>query len=253
MLYGLFIGINYIGTPNRLNGCVNDARRWYNLFKGQRTLLLEQQCTRNNVLSEITRIVNAATVNDEIIITLSSHGTDVDDKSSENDTAFVPYDLKLIVDDEFAELFSLTKAHICFITDCCNSGTMSREMDQPRYWPRSELPPQITRPVSKYTNPHVLHISGCKDDESSMDQKFGSTYYGNLTYHAAAKYKPGITYKQWYDSFMPLKKQTPQISGPVNRLVVGSEIQEQDAEFPTIYYKKDNILYEPTGWRPTSS
>lgn len=246
MLHLLAVGINYIGTPNRLSGCINDARRWYNLFKGQRTLLLEQDATRQGILSAIRRLVD---VEGEVVITLSGHGTDIPDSGTENDTAFVPYDLKLIKDDEFAELFSLMKAHVLFITDCCHSGTMSRG-DVARYIDYKSLPPQELVNVSRTVNSNVLHLSGCKDSEVSLDQKFGSEYYGNLTYHASREFTPGITYKQWYEAFMPLKGQTPQMSGPMNRLVPGSTPQE--GQGPTIYWKKGDTLYVPTGWRPAS-
>lgn len=253
MLHGLFIGINYAGTQNRLNGCINDARRWYNLFTGNRRLMIEAECTRVAVLKAIRDLVKNATNGDEIILTISSHGTDVKDKGIENDTAFVPYDLKLIIDDEFAELFSLTDVPITFITDCCNSGTMSRDLEStPRYIPYNQLPEQTLKSVPKSDNPHVVHLSGCKDEESSMDQKFGNYYYGNLTYHATNAYKPNMTFKQWYDSFMPLKKQTPQLSGPINRLVPGSKIITPTIQYPKILFRNGDTLYEPSGWRPVT-
>lgn len=238
----LYIGINYIGTQNQLLGCMNDARRWSKIF-GPGLLLLEQNATKKNIIEAIKTLFQ--TPAEEYVITLSGHGTDIKDRGRENDTAFVPYDLDLIPDDMFNELLAETDKHILFITDCCHSGTMSRDGGLPRHWPglKTTEQPRVTHPL-----PHVLHLSGCKDEEVSWDQTFNGVNYGNLTYHASATYDKSLTYNQWYDKLMRLiKKQTPQITGPTTRPVYGGATTPTN--FPDIRLNQNGKTYVPTGWR----
>lgn len=244
----LAIGIDYIGTSSRLQNCQKDARRWYNTIPSKsRSLLLERDASRSGIIKAIEALLKYPA--SEYVITYSGHGTDIPDTGNENDTAIVPADMNLISDNELSALFAKTTTPILFIADCCHSGTIHRG-ETARTIPYNH---EMVRPVPvpRYDNPHVTLLSGCKDSEVSWDGLDGVPL-GNLTNHASKAFKTGITMKEWFDSFMPIPKQTPQLHGQVNRLTPGSVQQEVSTTiFPTIYMKKDGILYESTGWRPS--
>jgi hypothetical protein len=114
--YYLGIGINYIGTPNELRGCINDITNSTNFFKKK---LPDLQCsfltdytvtkpTRDNILNELIRILSITQPGDTIIVHYSGHGTNIRDNNNDEkdgkDECIVPLDFNIITDDELHDL-----------------------------------------------------------------------------------------------------------------------------------------------------
>lgn len=166
--YGVFIGINEYPEPRqKLGGCVNDAKKWKNLFKSDfgvsennSDILLDAQATRANIINTIKKYQNKAAAGDVFILTYSGHGTLFPDSKSEDidetesveapssgfpldryDSAICPVDWKettsnkpwrnRILDDELYELFSVFLAKgvvVYFVSDSCHSGSIARSL-----------------------------------------------------------------------------------------------------------------------------
>src|SRR5690348_14830089 len=111
-IFSTHIGINYVGTPNQLAGCVNDANDWAAWCKSigvtSPVLLLEGEATKAGILAAISRLLASLKVGDWGVLTYSGHGTQIPDRTGEEadgyDEAICPIDLNrnLITDDEIA-------------------------------------------------------------------------------------------------------------------------------------------------------
>lgn len=240
------IGINYVGTPHELAGCINDAANWGAVLADHGftvNALIEQAATRFTILSAIGALI-AATQSGEIgVITFSGHGTWVPDKDGDEpdgrDEALVPIDMgddgkNMILDDELHVLFSRIApgATIVLITDCCHSGTIFRFMlptqgaigckRKVRFLPPSHfikdqsLFSRMERAfgqVPKRSNaalPGLIHFSGCKDREYSADVEIAGQACGAFSYFAIPAFSAGIRHGQTYvDVWKAIRESLP--------------------------------------------
>ena len=214
--YAVLIGINYTGTNNQLNGCINDVTRvkqdldyWgfdeISFMTDNSTGLLYP--TKVNIINQLNTFVNKLTSNDVLVIYYSGHGTRVTDTSSDEvsglDSVIVPINFNYIIDDEIRSI--LTKAasdsNIFAVFDSCNSGSvcdLRYNLFDTSYKsnPGSKVlsyADWVTRQSvivnTKYieTSANIISLSGCKDDQLSTEQSFtlndGSSIIGGaLTY-----------------------------------------------------------------------
>ena len=157
------VGINkFANYPQfALNGCVNDAKDMAALTKdvlgfkaSEIKVLTDAQATKAAIMAELQAAVAAAKAGklSYILFSLSSHGTQMADKSGDEpdgmDEAFVPYDIaqkgnawdpaRIISDDEFNALFSQLPASTLLevYLDTCHSGTGLRGAEFSLYAPR---------------------------------------------------------------------------------------------------------------------
>ncbi|KAK6455679.1 putative cysteine protease [Scheffersomyces xylosifermentans] len=142
----LLIGINYTGTANQLNGCVNDSHnvREFLLSKGfsadNMVVLDDQQTnkravpTRQNILDAIGWLTKDAQPNDSLFFHYSGHGGQTPDKDGDeadgNDEVIYPLDFEtagFIDDDDLHRLLvnPLPKgARLTALFDSCHSGSV---------------------------------------------------------------------------------------------------------------------------------
>jgi len=254
MKRALCVGINdYPVRGADLKGCVNDAKAWAALLEGHYgfdpanvTMLLNEDATKERILSELDRLLDGATVGDVLVFSNSSHGTYVADASGDEtryDEAICPYDMErnLIVDDELRERFALLPkgVHLTVISDSCFSGSATRGDEVPTPDDRRVRfinPTLIGRreiagvrvkavPTRREQHPeskmHELFVSGCRDDQYSFDARFAKVYHGAMTHFAleiiaGANYR--LTYQQLWDSLVVRLEsegydQEPQVEG----------------------------------------
>lgn len=176
----LHIGINYTGTDSELRGCVNDAEnlREFMVQTGRvlpgHTSIIEE-ATGNQIVDAFKQLAaetHAADI-DHVFISYSGHGTWVRDKDNEErdhrDECLCPSDYEtygLLSDDELSDLLQLfhPKTTITLLMDCCHSGSC---MDLPyRYVSKTT---EVVESTDKASHPHVVMISGCRDDQTSAD------------------------------------------------------------------------------------
>lgn len=248
--YAVCVGINdYPGTGLDLGGCVNDARDWAELLRGQGyrvVTLLDSQATREVVLTELRTAAGAAKYGDRIVFTYSGHGTWVPDNDGDEpdqrDEAMCLHDFQsggLLLDDDIAQITSTLRRGVGWLnlSDSCFSGTVNRfaaltgaptTMGTPKFIPPHMLRSDIdevdavdiearttTKAGSRLTS---SLISGCSDLEYSYDAAFDNGRpNGAFTYHAVRTWEPGINLGAWFRRIrehLPTQytPQTPQLS-----------------------------------------
>jgi len=261
----LHIGINrvdpdhYEGWDGELVACEADARDMAALAKKQgftsSTLLLTKAATADAVSSAILGAARALKSGDLFFLSYSGHGGQVNDTNMDEkdrmDETWVCYDRQL-VDDELYELWGKFRSgvRIVVLSDSCHSGTVLRDI--PAFvsgGPRIRaMPTTVVRKVQKAhaklyrtiqdehraaentkVNASVLLISGCMDNQTSLDGQRNGLFTGTLKkVWNGGKFKGG--YRKLRDAIvsrMP-PQQTP------NYFVVGAANPAFEAERPWI-------------------
>lgn len=197
---GLVIGINYENdTKAKLNGCINDTQSISNFLRercGYQENNIELitdytsiKPTRQNIINAIHMLVaKVKEINaKEVWFSYSGHGSYIyssyspEEKDSQ-DEALVPLDYAtqgLIKDDILYEILvkQLPKdCHLFCIIDACHSGTA---LDLP-YLYRTDTGIKQQRDVENLAN--IIKLSGCRDNQTSMDAFILGKYQGALTF-----------------------------------------------------------------------
>lgn len=146
---GLFIGINYNGSKNQLQGCINDAQaisrfvmQNFGYKKEDCVILTDDPGNRNNARAMPTRaniidamhwLVSNAQPNDSLIFHYSGHGSTVKDLDGDEETGYdetiCPLDFEqagMIVDDDMNTILVQSLPAGCRLTaffDSCHSGS----------------------------------------------------------------------------------------------------------------------------------
>ena len=217
MRRALLVGINYLGTPNRLYGCINDINnigaylhtvRKYNSFIVL-TDYTAQKPTRANILSAFAVLLKGAVAGDELWFHYSGHGNLMRDTSgdeeSRQDSCICPLDFArsgVITDDLIRNNLALLVpkgVRLYIILDACHSGTgcdLRYKYDDSSYLINKKSPLPSTYVTSDWslqqtnyeykryakTNGDVFCISGCQDSQTSADAYLGGQACGALSY-----------------------------------------------------------------------
>jgi hypothetical protein len=111
-----------------------------------------------------------------------------------------------VMDDDYRRLWlrAPPKLRIVFISDSCNSGTMSRAQRrlrlglQPLRFPRRLRNRSLKRTIPEGFQGRLLHIAGCPDGMSSYGSPTGGAFTQRLFTDAiVANTRPGLTYVDW--------------------------------------------------------
>lgn len=206
----LIIGINYRNTPSELSGCINDATAAKELLEswGFTTTLMTENFsndlypTASNILSKITSEIATLVSGDSLVIYYSGHGARVRDSNGDEvsglDSVIVPVNYSaagFIADDvirsKLANAPSGSKVFAVF--DSCNSAsvcdlrfnlfdTSYRENPGVR---DSELIVRnkvIENTNYANTNAEIYSLSGCRDDQVSIETSVNGVRTGALSY-----------------------------------------------------------------------
>lgn len=238
----LAIGINYKGTEFELGGCINDANDWAKLLGSngfdEKALLLEQDATRNNIVTQMSGLVNGLAAGDVGFITYSGHGTWVPDKDGDEpdgrDEAICPIDMgddgrNLLIDDDIHKILNnvAAGAYVVLVTDSCHSGTVFRFMapsveapQRVRFIPPShfikekDLYSRMERSfgqrgvaASNAPLPGVIHFSGCGDTEYSNDAVIRGRPCGAFSYFAVRAFEQAAKTRLGYANTHKLLRQ----------------------------------------------
>jgi hypothetical protein len=192
----VLIGINYTNTENELYGCVNDAMNLKTLlttkykYKEENIkTILNKEATKKTILEEITKLVKEASTNDRLFISYSGHGVSTTDRSGDEadgkDELLVSSDNYAIFDDELKDILDThlqEGVKLFALFDNCHSGTI---LDLPyqyfKTYTKSDSDEVLVHPKYKETNGDVVCISGCRDDQESMDAYINFEYTGAMT------------------------------------------------------------------------
>jgi hypothetical protein len=240
---GLFIGINYIGTPNALGGCINDVNNVFT-YLNQKYNLNSQNCmfltdltpikpTVQNIINSFGWLISNVKVGDSLFFHYSGHGTQIRDRDGDEkdrlDESIVPLDFMtkgIITDDIIFSLLVLRVpkgVNLFCILDCCNSGTgMDLKYTYLNIGNRDTLD-MVGRRNNILGN--VVMLSGCRDNQTSADTYEINFYTKQLQQQGALTYGfleiinkfPTINYANFIKEIrkiLQLKKYTqiPQLS-----------------------------------------
>jgi len=217
MRRALLVGINYLGTSNQLNGCINDINnigtylytvREYNSFIVL-TDYTAQKPTRANILSAFAVLLKGAVAGDELWFHYSGHGALMRDTSGDEesgqDSCICPIDFArsgFITDDLIRNNLALLVpkgVRLYIILDACHSGTgcdLRYKYDDSSYLTNKKAPlptkyvaadwslQQTNYEYKRYakTNGDVFCISGCQDSQTSADAYLDGQACGALSY-----------------------------------------------------------------------
>ena len=193
----LLVGINYINTPYKLNGCINDTilvkeRLMNDLhFKEENIIVLrddkpDQMPTFGNILQKMSNLINSSNENDNLYFHFSGHGTYVKDTNNDEkdgkDEVFVPcnYNQGLISDDLLFSLVSKTKCKTLLVFDCCHSGSIC---DLPYRYDCVNNELKLNIENDRALDKDITMISGSRDEQCSLDyfSREENRYQGLLT------------------------------------------------------------------------
>lgn len=184
----LLVGINYLGTPYQLAGCINDVvnvQAQLSTFFPQRStdyrLLADDRAakpTKAAIMEGIQWLTTGLNPGDNVMFHFSGHGGRVRDTNGDEvsgmDSCIYPINgsqMEIITDDELRATLATKVPAGCkcmVIIDACHSGTA---VDLRYTW---ESPSQTTiayREDTKYakTPGTVLFLSGCHDTQVAAD------------------------------------------------------------------------------------
>lgn len=226
----LIIGINYIGTPSRLNGCINDAKSIETYLKENNftniKMLTDETIikpTKINILTEIKTLLETSNKNDTLFIYYSGHGSYTIDRNGDEldgyDELIVPLDFNYIKDDQLKTLINIygkPDTNVIALFDCCNSGTA---LDL-KYQILEKLNyDDITDNEKNTETPcNALFISGCRDEQVSLETIINNKIQGLMTWSflETVRNNNPITWrnlvKQMREKLKPQSYQIPQLS-----------------------------------------
>ncbi len=206
---------HYEGWDGELAACELDAQdmRALAASKGiSGRLLLSSEATADTVTQAIAEAADQLESGDLLFLTYSGHGGQLTDRGEDEETDFmdetwVLFDRQLI-DDELYALWGRFKpgVRIFMLSDSCHSGSVNREARDEYAKIRQEVGAktrELPRGVQAKTyrahkeeydaikaahpdgdavdvKSHVLLISGCKDDQLSLDGVDNGLFTGTL-------------------------------------------------------------------------
>src|SRR3989344_2374043 len=181
--YALLIGINYIGTQNQLNGCINDIIQmrqilydFYN-YKWKNIRLLRDNDprhmpTRANIIKELKNLINNSHKYKQIFIQYSGHGIYIlGNELDGHEESIVPLDWKtkgVILDDVIRNIISKTKCQTRLMMDSCYSGTVA-DLHYKYRLNSSKRASIFETEDEPHIKQDVKCISGCRDSQLSYD------------------------------------------------------------------------------------
>eukprot|EP00927_Polykrikos_kofoidii_P047788 TRINITY_DN42070_c0_g1_i1.p1 TRINITY_DN42070_c0_g1~~TRINITY_DN42070_c0_g1_i1.p1 ORF type:complete len:636 (+),score=146.11 TRINITY_DN42070_c0_g1_i1:66-1910(+) len=195
----LLVGINYPGTSAELRGCINDVENWkgvltevFSFEEDNMTVLTDDQSdprkkpTKANIKSGLRWLAAGAQPGDVLFWQYSGHGSQQAGSFNEadgKDETLVPGDYQqagMLVDDEIFDLIVTplqSGVKLTIILDCCHSGTA---VDLPFIWQSWESN-WAEIGGTKFTAGDVQMLSGCEDNQTSMDAKRQGAFGGAMT------------------------------------------------------------------------
>jgi len=190
----LLIGINYVGSRNQLNGCVNDVRNVQTYlqqygYQEIRVMTDEQQNqngpdwpSKANILQAFQWLTQGVQSGDHLVWHYSGHGCQSEDAGTDDD-CICPVDFRdvgQILDLDLRRALAdpiPPGARLLAVMDCCHSGT---GMDLPYNF--KEQPLKVgTKHERQQTAGDVFLFAGCRDSQTSADTTAFGAASGAMT------------------------------------------------------------------------
>jgi hypothetical protein len=229
----VLIGCNYVGTPNQLNGCINDANNIKDFlisigFDINNIQMITDNTinkpTKKNILDAFKTLLMNTKAGELVFWLFSGHGSYMKDKNGDEalgyDQCIYTLDEQFIIDDELKDLIQkyLNKDACLFaLFDSCFSGSVLDLKYQ--YMDSLNYDKYIENSKQSKTNGNVVMISGCNDIQTSADAYINGNATGAMTWSFLNSFKnnKNLTFRALVKSMRDtLKKngyeQIPQLS-----------------------------------------
>lgn len=179
------IGLNYTGTSAALNGCINDANRMRNTlvnkygYQNVKIFTDVNVTVKNNILEILDDLIRTQKKN--LFFQFSGHGTQIRDGNGDEgdgmDECLYSVGNTLIVDDEVQKRVKNLPVGttLIMVIDACHSGSI---IDLPY---RLDNSGNVIKDNDNQLLSNVICISGCRDNQTSMDITSGRTAYGAMS------------------------------------------------------------------------
>lgn len=187
LMRALFVGINYVGTPYELAGCINDAvdmaAQVKTFFPSVTSRIITDNTstkpTRQAILEGFAWLINGLKPGQNVLFHYSGHGGQVRDTNGDEadgrDECIYPLDgkggLDVITDDVLrAQLASKIPAgcKLFVVLDACHSGSA---VDLRYMWQAASATQLSYSQNTKHaaTAGTVVFLSGCADPQTAAD------------------------------------------------------------------------------------
>ena len=159
----------------------------YNYSPSNILTLTDSQATKQNIMTRLTQLLQSSQPGETLFFSFSGHGyfwNDIykKDEIDGKDELIVTVDNYAIVDDELKYVIdTYLKENVTLIAlfDNCHSGTI---LDLPYQYFKGEQE-MIHHSLSTDTKGTVICLSGCRDDQVSMDAYLQGDFNGALTFN----------------------------------------------------------------------
>jgi hypothetical protein len=174
------VGCNYAGTPNALQGCINDAKNMGKFWKDMGVPcdvitddVNPDKTSANGIIQLLDDCARRSFVHnlEFMAISFSTHGGQVKctagDEKDGKDEAIIGSDLRPVTDDFIQVVMGHfnPKTKVLLIFDCCHSATMG---DFLLSWTKPYKKPVVEN-IKCQIKGKIISISGCLDKGTSAD------------------------------------------------------------------------------------
>ena len=188
----LLIGINYTGTSNQLNGCINDVNDVGDFLRDKGftinviTDFTSQKPDRSTILAEFKNLLEQSRPGDVLYFMYSGHGSTQRDTNSDEvsgtDQTIIPLDLTSIADDDLKSIIAQYLpggVSLIALFDSCYSGSVLDLKYQ--YLDSLNYDNATINDKVNQTTGNVFMISGSTDKQTSEDAYINNRFNGALT------------------------------------------------------------------------
>jgi len=215
--YALLTGINYIGTPYTLNGCINDIDNMRDFLQTRRFQsdnirmlsdgsdasdksgnYVDNKPTKSTILNELKALLERGQAGDMLFFHYSGHGGQLRDRNGDErdgrDECIYSCLLETISDDQFKSMihhYLKPRVTLVCLMDCCNSGTGLDLRFNCKNNGRI-----VANRRQQPTRGNVYMLSGCKDPQTSADAWLNGQFAGAMTTAFLQMYQPNESWGQ---------------------------------------------------------
>ena len=180
----ILVGLNYPGTSAALHGCINDVSRMkqtlISRFSHKNVTIYTDNdlSVQKNILQVLDELIGSK--EKKLFFQYSGHGTQVKDWNGDEadglDEALYSVKGTIITDDDINERVKKvpTGSTLVMIIDACHSGSM---IDLPYQLEKGK----IIKINDNKIDSNIICISGCRDNQVSMDVNDGFVAYGAMS------------------------------------------------------------------------
>lgn len=180
----LLVGLNYVDTPDELDGCENDTNMMEKRLKDMGydiTIMRDEDVKEGSILESMKAMFKGSKSGDKYVFHYSGHGSSVDDKGydeTDGKDEVLCEGNRYVLDDDINEVLrDLPEGvTVIMIIDACCSGSIA-DLQHRFFFGR-----YLVQESEKNVKANVILLSGCEDEDTSSETVEDGKSFGALTY-----------------------------------------------------------------------